>query len=90
MWGDKRKLKLIDMYYRLKTMKLHKKIKNKFLREEVLKKVVCWKYIERNTLVRDVLNNPSMFSFKELEDTLSLIDKYEYIDKVSRGENGNR
>ena len=90
MWGDRRKLKLVDMYYRLKTMKIHKKIKNKFIRDEAIKTVVRYMQLQRDLIVSDVLADPTNFSFGELKYTLSVISKYEHIDKVSRGEDGER
>lgn len=88
MLGDKRKLKLIDMYYQLKTMKINKKIKNEFIRNEALNQPVRYMQLQRDFVVADVLKYPTEFSFGELKYTLSIIEKYEHLDKVSRGENG--
>lgn len=90
MWGDKRKLKMIDTYYQLKTMDICEKVKNKFLRDEMLDSVAEYRYYERNVLVRDVLRNPSIFSFSTLKTALEIINGFEKTDRITRGENGKR
>lgn len=90
MWGDKRKLKMIDTYYQLKTMNVYKKIKNKFLRDEMLKSAVEWRCMERDVLVEDVLRNPSAYSFSTMTTTLRIIEGFEHTDKVLRGGDGER